>query len=41
MYKEMPGDSEPAWVTQEKSLFGMERDQDGKFSGSKAVDHTG
>jgi len=29
MYKELPGDSEPDWVTQEKTLFGTERDKDG------------
>jgi len=29
MYKELPGDGEPDWVTQEKTLFGTERDKDG------------
>lgn len=29
MYKELPGGSEPDWVTQEKTLFGTERDKDG------------
>lgn len=29
MYKEITGDNEPAWVTQEKTLFGTERDRNG------------
>ena len=29
MYKELPGGREPHWVTQEKTLFGTERDKDG------------
>ena len=29
MYKGMPGDNEPDWVTQEREMFAMERDKDG------------
>jgi len=29
MYKGLPGDNEPDWVTQEKTLFSVDRDKDG------------
>lgn len=29
IYKGLPGDNEPDWVTQERTLFGVDRDKDG------------